>query len=371
LLRLPLQFFSAVVLASTLSLSLPSPSLSQSSNAPNAAPVPLERLENNSAKSDEYHEDFSSLTLLSSAFFPSRPVLGQTDDYPQNSFIRERWLLFWRPSDPIDLYICKPRGVSKPPVILYLYGYPTDTERFKSDSWCSTTTAGGFAAIGFLSANTGARLDYHPHGTTFFSDLQQSLGASVHDVQLVLNYLATRNDLDMSRIGIFGEGTGGSVAILASVADPRIKALDVMTPWGDWPEFFATSPAVSKEKRAKFTSQEYLSTVANLDPLKWLPEVQAKNLRMQDVRGGGPMTPGLLDAVEAAAPERATINQFGDSAAFMSHNPSGALPAWLQEQLRPGSNPLVAKDKTQRIHTYPAEAEKNPLPPIPMPAPKS
>src|ERR1700730_1880864 len=36
----------------------------------------------------------------------------------------------WRPGDPIDLYIIKPVSIKNPPVILYLYSYPFETDRF-------------------------------------------------------------------------------------------------------------------------------------------------------------------------------------------------------------------------------------------------
>jgi cephalosporin-C deacetylase-like acetyl esterase len=55
----------------------------------------------------------------------------------------------------------------------------------------------------------------------FISELQESLATSAHDVQMVLNYLASRNDLDMSRVGMFTAGSGANIAILASAVDAR------------------------------------------------------------------------------------------------------------------------------------------------------
>ncbi len=312
----------------------------------------------------EYTEDFSVLMLKGSRFFPLPPALGQIDDYPQNSFIRERWQLGWRPADPIDLFLCKPRGVAKPPVVLFLYSSPGTTDRFKSDDWCSAVTAQGFAGAGFLSANTGHRLEMKSPVTTFFTDFQESLGATVHDVQMILDYLTTRGDLDMNRVGMFGQGSGGSIAILASAADARIKAIEVVTPWGDWPEFFATSRFISKDHRAKFTSSEFLAKVANLDPQNWLPKVQARSLRIQNVRNSGPMPDALQERLEAAAPETALIDQYGDPAALVPR--SGTLFPWLWAQLQPDAKPQAVLEKSERVHFYPAK-DVNPLPPVVMP----
>jgi hypothetical protein len=315
----------------------------------------------------EYHEDFSDLSLRSSKFFPLPPAVGQIDDYPQFAFIRERLQLDWRPADPLDLYICKPRNIAKPPVVLFLYTFPGNTDRFKSDDWCGTVTANGFAGVGFLSADTGDRLEGHPPGTTIFSDFQESLGASVHDVQLILNYLATRGDMDMDRVGMFGQGSGGTIAILASAVDPRIKAIDVLTPWGDWPQFFAKTHFISKEAREKYLAPDFLAKVATLDPLDSIKNSKAKNIRLQNVRKSGPMPDELQERMEAAAPPRAIINQYGDPSALVPHASGGAIFEWIHAQLQPGLAPQVAQESSQRIHFYPASTV-SPLPPLGAPA---
>ncbi len=311
----------------------------------------------------EYHEDFSSISLKGSAFFPLPPALGPTDNNPIMPFVRERWQLMWRPADPIELFVCKPRGSSEYPVILFLYTYPSTADRFKSDDWCGAATSNGFAAVGFLSAYTGDRLDMRPPAATFFTDFQESLGASVHDVQLILDYLATRNDMDMSRVGMFGQGSGGTITILASAADPRIKVLDVLTPWGDWPAFFAQTKYVAADKRARFVSPEFQAKIAGLEPLTWLSKVQARSVRIQDVRASGPMPDASQERLEAVAPQRAIINQYGDSAALVPHASGGALFDWLRTQLQPDAKPQMALDKSERIHFYPPAAV-DPLPKI-------
>jgi hypothetical protein len=120
-------------------------------------------------------------------------------------------------------------------VILYLYGYPTDTDIFKNDDCDALVTRDGFAAVGFVSALTGHRYRNRPMKEWFLSELQESVATSAHDVQMVLNYLASRGDLDMNRVGMFAQGSGASIAILATAVDPRIKVLEALDPWGDWP----------------------------------------------------------------------------------------------------------------------------------------
>src|ERR1700723_1893260 len=171
-------------------------------------------------------EDWSSLSLADSELITERPLIGEVDEAPQ--FTRELLQVKWRQGDPIDLYVIRPKGVAKPPAILYLYSYPSETEIFRSDAYGASVTRNGFAAIGFVSALTGHRYTNRPMKQWFVSELQEALGSSVHDVQMILNYLSTRDDLDMSRVGMFGVGSGATIAILAAAADPRIKTIDVI-----------------------------------------------------------------------------------------------------------------------------------------------
>src|SRR5215467_13177073 len=223
-------------------------------------------------------EDWTTPTL-STSHLRAVPPLRMVTDYSDHTI--ELLRLQWRWGDPLDVYVMKPKGVQNPPVILNLYGYPADTDPYKSEVFQKTLTREGFAAVGFVSALTGQRYHDRPMQEWFLSELQQSLAASAHDVQMVLNYLETRGDLDMGRVGMFGQGSGATIAILASAVDPRIKALDVLDPWGDWPTWMAKSPFVPEDERAVYVRPDFLKEAAALETLDWLPRVQAKKFRLQ------------------------------------------------------------------------------------------
>jgi hypothetical protein len=225
-------------------------------------------------------EDWTSPRLATSTLIAASPLVGYINE--NSGYTLELLQLQWRFGDPIDLYVMKPAGVTKPPVILYLYGYPADTDRFKNPTFQQSVTKDGFAAVGFVSALTGHRYHDRPMREWFISELQECLATSAHDVQMILNYLASRGDLDMSRVGMFGQGSGASIAILASAADSRIKVLDVLDPWGDWPTWMASSPFVPEDERREYVKPEFLKKAALLEPITWLPKVQAKRFRLQD-----------------------------------------------------------------------------------------
>jgi dienelactone hydrolase len=277
-------------------------------------------------------EDWSKLTLENSELHPVAPLLGQKDD--MDHFTRELWSVKWRDGDPIDLYVIKPKGIEKAPVVLYLYSFPSETDRFRDNAYCERITAGGFAAVGFVSALTGQRYTNRPMKQWFVSELQESLATTVHDVQMILNFLATQKDLDLTKVGMFGQGSGGTIAILAAAVEPRLKAIDALDPWGDWPDWLAGSSLVNDEERPGFLKPEFLNKVAPLDPVRYLPNLTQK-IRILSVVDDD-ATPRIAAAkINAAAPKSAELVDFKDRKEFFQAVSGGRTFQWVKDELRP------------------------------------
>lgn len=288
-------------------------------------------------------EDWSSLAIGVSKLEPEPPLVAQTED--KDGFTRTLVQVKWRPGDPFDLYVILPKGVKKPPVVLYLYGYKEDTDRFRDDRWCGRVTGGGVAAVGFVSALSGHRFHSRPMKQWFVSELQESLGSTVHDVHFILDYLAQRGDVDMDRVGMFGQGSGGTIALLSAAADSRIKAVDALDPWGDWPVWLAKSPVLEEDaSHTKFTSPEFLKKVAPLDPVKWLPKLTSTRVRIQEV-GDNEVTPKACKvALRKAAPKRAEVVEFNHISELAAAAGGGRLFDWIKDQLKnlPSQTPVRA-----------------------------
>jgi hypothetical protein len=281
---------------------------------------------------DGVTEDWSS-PALSSSHLKAIPPVGFVDD-THPGYTVQLLQLQWRWGDPIDLYVMKPSGVKNPPVILNLYGYPADTDPYKNELFQQALIKDGFAAVGFVSALTGHRYHDRPMKEWFLSDLQECLGSTAHDVQMVLNYLATRGDLDMSRVGMFGQGSGASIAILASAADPRIKVLDVLDPWGDWPTWTATSLFVPEEERPDYLKPEFLKKAAALEPLDWLPKIQAKEFRFQQNIFETDTPKAVKEKLRADVPPGTTIVLYKTVDDFKAAFPYSTNLEWIKHKLR-------------------------------------
>jgi len=287
-------------------------------------------------------EDWSSLQVGVSKLEPIPPTIGEVAD--NEKFTRALVQVQWRPGDPIDLWIVLPKGVKKPPVVLYVYNFLEDPERFHNDGWCERVTRGGAAAVGFLSALSSDRFRNRPLKQWFVSELQESLGSTVHDVKFILDYLDSRGDVDMSRVGIFGEGSGGAIAILAAAADPRIKAVDTLDPWGDWPDFLTQSPVVQVDpNKEDFGTPEFLKKVAPLDPVKWLPKLTVP-IRVQQVLRNLAVPLECKEAIKAALPKQAELFRFEGVDELARRESGGGLFEWIKEELRTPAKPEAASD---------------------------
>lgn len=300
---------------------------------------------------DGVQEDWTTPTLAGSNLRKVQPFVGGVDK--EDTYTQELLCLQWRWGDPIDVYVVKPKGVKNPPVILYLYGYPAETDIFRNKLWDEAVTREGFAAVGFVAALTGHRYHDRPMREWFVSELQESLATSAHDVQMMLDYLAARGDLDMNRVGMFTQGAGASIGILASAVDPRIKVLDALDPWGDWPTWMATSPFVPEEERAAYVKPDFLKKVSTLEPIEWLPKVQAKKFRFQQTVFDTTTPASSKEKLRAAVPPGTTVTVYKTPEEYAPAMIGNQQLDWIRNALRslPESLPDKKTEDTKATDT--------------------
>jgi acetyl esterase/lipase len=171
----------------------------------------------------------------------------------------------------------------------------------------------------------------------FISNLQESLVTSVHDVQMILNYLASRGDLDVTSVGMFGDGSGASIAILASATDSRIKAIDLLEPWGDWPVWLAKSPLIPDQERAEYVKPAFLDGIGPLEPSELLPKLGSRAVLLQMISTDDKTPKPAKERIEAAMPPNGEIIHYENTKPLVEMVSSGKFFDWLKEQVRSGT----------------------------------
>ena len=278
------------------------------------------------------HEIFEDPKLHDGELKQTVGVMLERSDFP--TYSRELWRVQWRQFDPIDLYIIRPQKAIKPAVILYLYSFPSDTDRFQDDSYCKAVTARGIAAVGFVSALTGQRYHDRPWKEWFVSALPEALGSTTHDVQMILDFLASQADLDMQRVGMFGQGSGATVAALAASVDTRIRAVDLLDPWGDWKLWMQQSPVVPDGERANYETDAFQARLANLDPSKVLPTLSTKSVRLQQTDFNADVPPEVRRALAGHTAQGAVFIGYKDEDDYKARAASnGVILDWISSQL--------------------------------------
>jgi cephalosporin-C deacetylase-like acetyl esterase len=293
-------------------------------------------------------ENWKALNDITTGLARRPPQEVQKDDLPE--YTRELVRLQWRVGDPIDVWIIRPKASAKVPAILYLYSYPADPAQFRDDGWCKRATANGFAAVGFVSAFTGSRYRLQPMKKWFVSELPEAIGTSVHDVQLILNHLDARKDIDMEHIGMFGMGSGASIAVLAAQVDPRIKTLDILDPWGDWPDWLKDSPVVPENERANYTSDAFLKSVVPFDPVVYLPSLKTPHVRLQQTLSD-PVTPKKAkERIAASVHDPNELVKYSNPEEHLKVWQVEGLSGWIKQQLRNPSQTSAAGDHSAAVH---------------------
>ncbi len=116
--------------------------------------------------------------------------------------------------------------------------------------------------------------------------------------------------------------------------DRRIKVLDIIDPWGDWPTWMATSPFVPEEERAEYVKTEFLKKAAALDPVEWLPKIQAKKFRLQDAVFELNPPKSAKEKLRAAVPPHATVLIYKTPEEFNTVVRGKKELDWIQHELR-------------------------------------
>jgi len=110
--------------------------------------------------------------------------------------------------------------------------------------------------------------------------------------------------------------------------------LDTVAPWGDWPTWMSTSPFVPDNERADYVKPEFLKKVATLEPLDWLPKIQAKKFRLQD-EGFDPVTPKVSkEKLRAAVPAGSLVVVYNTPDEFNAARNHNKVMDWMHAQLQ-------------------------------------
>lgn len=178
-----------------------------------------------------------------------RPRVVETKEFP--TYTRETVLFQSRPNMTVFGYLLLPKDFETPgPVILCLHGHGRGVDEIvgiQEDGAMRTAYGGyqndfalqcvahGHAALAIEQFGFGHRRDGAAHqrgggssscqpaaGAAFLLG-QTMVGWRVYDAMRSLDYLSTRPEIDMNRVGVMGISGGGTTTFFSAAIDERFK----------------------------------------------------------------------------------------------------------------------------------------------------
>jgi dienelactone hydrolase len=164
--------------------------------------------------------------------------------------VREEWTIQTEPGFEVPFYLLRPLGVTAPlPLVLTPHGHgkagkrtyaglwDTEAERLsiadgERDVALQAVREGYIAIAPDMRAFASLRLqkDIEANTTSSCRDLQMRallfgrtlIGERVWDIGRLIDYAATRPEVDANRIVMTGNSGGGTISLFAAACDPRI-----------------------------------------------------------------------------------------------------------------------------------------------------
>ncbi len=128
----------------------------------------------------------------------------------------------------------KPPGVERPPVLVMCVGL--DSAKEETDAYEQPYLKRGIATLAFDGPGQGeGEYDFAIRG-----DYEAA-------VKAVVDFVATRHDLDAARVGVWGVSLGGYYAPRAAAFETRIKACIALGGPYDWSEHWDGLPELTRE----------------------------------------------------------------------------------------------------------------------------
>jgi dienelactone hydrolase len=217
-------------------------------------------------------------------------------DYP----IAVRDVSYAVPGGRVEAYLAVPKVKEKVPAVIYLHGAGEGRERFVLPA----TWAAGRRAVGMtltLPSSTVAEAS----GLSPQEALSRQRRIFVEDVVAVrraIDVLAARPDVDPGRIGLVGWSLGARVAAVTAGADPRLKAVVLMSG--------GASPVSTYVAQAPAELRPQVERVLTaIDPLTWVAKAKEPIL-IQDGRKDEVVPRAALVALQKAAPKGTVVKWY-------------------------------------------------------------
>jgi dienelactone hydrolase len=176
--------------------------------------------------------------------------------------------------DRINAYLVRPQGAhGRLPAVVYLHGAQGDrTELLVQSTWLA---ARGAIALVITAPSTASQEPAGLKGVPFLRWEQQIQARDVVAIRRAVDVLASRKDVDPSRIGFVGWSSGSHTGGILAAVEPRLRALVLMSGGVAPVEVYAALARPDQRPAIR----DYMGSV---DPLRFLTRARPGSLFLED-----------------------------------------------------------------------------------------
>ncbi len=232
--------------------------------------------------------------------------------------------------------LCRPQNVAKPPVIICLHGLGGDGKSF-------ATVLGSFlcpAGVAVIAIDAQYHGERKVAGKAMFSaDLATSVAAfrqTIIDNRRALDYLATREDLDATRLGLLGASMGGIMGTVLTAVDQRVHSAFLVVGGGDLVGLFLASmhPAADDVRKAlQGMAEQARPALAYIEPTNFAAHISPRPLQMLNGNDDQIMPKACAQALYDAARDPKRIVWYNGGAGEGHLPPLGVIATELKRYL--------------------------------------
>lgn len=226
----------------------------------------------------------------------------------------------------VDAFLAIPPRSGRRAAVVYVHGSGGDRRQLLVPAvWLAGR---GAVTLTITAPSSIARM---PAGLTVVQKLEWERDIAVRDVVAVrraVDLLRARRDVDPNRIGYVGWSAGAKTGALLSGAEPRLRALVLMS-GGSPPlaDFVKQAPA---NLRA-----DVRRVLGSVDPLRWIARARPGSLFLQDGTKDTVVPHSALVRLSEAAPAKTKVTWYPTGHALGNQAYRDQL-AWLTKKLRVG-----------------------------------
>jgi len=217
---------------------------------------------------------------------PPQVQILERRDLP-GGLVRERLRLpGFDPDEAVPAIAIHPASGGPFPVAIVLHSFRGAKENL--EAWCRDLAARGIFAVA---------IDAHLHGERSIAGIfhgddvaslggeysiwvhQTSIARTVKDVPVILDALARRADVDVSRVAVTGVSMGASTAMVLAWREPRVRVVASIVGAVDfWWDVTKTRPGPEQEARKASYGPRLRELVASIDPRHRFDRIPPKAL---------------------------------------------------------------------------------------------